>query len=151
PRPWPTRVRGCTGAPAGRWPSRSSLRLPDPGWMEGRAGDLGRARLAPDLDVDLAPERRHCRRDVPHSDVPLDGRPVRAGGDDADRGAVTEEPVAVARYRGLGHLEADQAACHAAGAMRLDGVPPDEIPLGGLDHPAEPGLQGVARLVDVVA
>jgi len=57
----------------------------------------------------------------------------------------------VARHGAVGHLEADQLAARPRGAHLLDRVAADEVALAGLDDPAESGLQGVRRLIDVVA
>src|SRR5262249_62435476 len=87
----------------------------------------------------------------PDTGVGVTGGAVGAGGARADRAAVLLERIAGARQGLVAHLDADQSATQPPGASLLERLAPDELAFGGFDDPAEPRLERIRGLVDVVA
>src|SRR6201988_771833 len=130
--------------------SPRSAGLLHPGRLERRACDPSRLALAADLDLERGADRRQRRLDVGNADVLVDGRSIRARGDDPRLAAVVLDRVPVARHRLVDHLDTDQSSTHALGADLLEREAPDEVSLGRLGDPAQAGLERVCGFLATV-
>src|SRR5919204_214224 len=110
-----------------------------------RSGNL----FSADADGETGPDLRERRRDIREGDVLLHGRPERAARDLSDDLAAGDHLVPVPRDAALDHESRDTPAWSAL-FRRGDRVASEEL-LVELARPAEPGLDRVGRLVDVVA
>src|SRR5439155_9001880 len=101
---------------------------------------------------ELRSDLGHRGGQIAEPDALANGRAGASARADADLVSLAvAQRVSVARHPSADHLEADQLSRQRLLPNRVERLPADEVPLVEFGDPAEPRLERICGLVDVVA